>query len=824
MLPIVCVYKMNYEKMEQNHYEETNPMLHNHNDDRNPQAQFIKKLWKLVNDPQSRNIVSWHPNGKSFFIHNTNLFCETVLPSYFKHRNVASFVRQLNMYGFKKVSGADKGSLKNSEVEVEFQHPHFQRQYPTFLERIKRKGTTEGKTESKLSENLENVMSEVKVLKNKTFDLNSEYHQLMQFNKLLYKEILRLKSQNSTYAYTVTKLIELFQTLLMSRFAKPYDQNDDRNLSQQLKLGHTNQQNLLMIEHNKNESDNRRYQRNSDNQKSRNHHENHFNHQYNMRNNESDVNVDIMDNNYYSNPRSLCSEYENTFNPSTSFNLRSAHNLHNNSNFTNNQIVPCNGKESILESFNNTIQQLEKLKLCVNNGNFDFCKSPLNDSFQNLLRHQGKKRSYQNETYSNNYSCNSPAESTITNEMMEQYPFRKKEKYMEDVDDQYRKKEKYMENIDNQYRKKEKFMEDVDDQYRKKEKFMEDIDDQYRKKEKYMEDVDDTYLYDDLDDDNNGMMDNDSNYSLRHSLTSNDLRKRKYNGNDHNRSMTSLNSDKNFPDPFVKSTNNFFLSHETENNQRHTINDSPFLKSQNSRDRSSLTENFQDNMNDRINSVGSSNSIKLSNGSDNLFNYKPYKTQGSMLSNNNGKNKVNLFDRNQSRTNVDTFNPPSSTHIEPSSLTENRKKQFVSNNRKPPNKNYHEDPMNFNYNNDNMFSSAQANRKMANRFKENNSNFLSMNNFNQSNLLENVIDSNMNNNNRNQVNMDDGPNESGSNSTNFNNLQMDLDKNNENLSDNDLFNFPSVKSSSSKPFGYDSYFLFFSSQSFFLLGNEKTKI
>ncbi len=52
---------------------------------------------------------------------------------------MASFVRQLNMYGFHKVVGIDTGGLKLDKDEMEFAHACFQRGREYLLDNIKRK-------------------------------------------------------------------------------------------------------------------------------------------------------------------------------------------------------------------------------------------------------------------------------------------------------------------------------------------------------------------------------------------------------------------------------------------------------------------------------------------------------------------------------------------------------------------------------------------------------------------------------------------------------------------------------------------------------------
>ena len=58
------------------------------------------------------DIVSWNPHGRAFTIHKPVEFTNILIPKYYQMKNYASFLRQLNIYGFKCISrdGPDKGA------------------------------------------------------------------------------------------------------------------------------------------------------------------------------------------------------------------------------------------------------------------------------------------------------------------------------------------------------------------------------------------------------------------------------------------------------------------------------------------------------------------------------------------------------------------------------------------------------------------------------------------------------------------------------------------------------------------------------------------
>merc|ERR1711976_486289 len=99
----------------------------------NKPTPFVRKTFELVSDQSTNPIVGWSSEGTSFLIYNPQEFQTKILPRYFKHKNLCSFVRQLNTYGFKKVNNPT-----NSPV-LEFQHPHFEEKKRSMLGNIVRR-------------------------------------------------------------------------------------------------------------------------------------------------------------------------------------------------------------------------------------------------------------------------------------------------------------------------------------------------------------------------------------------------------------------------------------------------------------------------------------------------------------------------------------------------------------------------------------------------------------------------------------------------------------------------------------------------------------
>jgi hypothetical protein len=74
---------------------------------------FPEKLHEMLSKAVSEafdHIVSWHPHGRSFAVHQPKRFVIEVMPLFFKQSKLTSFQRQLNLYGFSRLTtGPDRG-------------------------------------------------------------------------------------------------------------------------------------------------------------------------------------------------------------------------------------------------------------------------------------------------------------------------------------------------------------------------------------------------------------------------------------------------------------------------------------------------------------------------------------------------------------------------------------------------------------------------------------------------------------------------------------------------------------------------------------------
>ncbi|KAH6670726.1 HSF-type DNA-binding-domain-containing protein [Halenospora varia] len=105
------------------------------------QTAFIHKLYNMLEDQSIQHLISWSTSAESFVMSPSNDFSK-VLSQYFKHTNISSFVRQLNMYGFHKVSDVfHTGSPESPLWEFKHGNGNFKRGDLVGLREIKRRAS-----------------------------------------------------------------------------------------------------------------------------------------------------------------------------------------------------------------------------------------------------------------------------------------------------------------------------------------------------------------------------------------------------------------------------------------------------------------------------------------------------------------------------------------------------------------------------------------------------------------------------------------------------------------------------------------------------------
>ncbi|ESQ28484.1 hypothetical protein EUTSA_v10018723mg [Eutrema salsugineum] len=162
-------------------------------------APFLRKCYEMVDDSSTDSVISWSSNGdNSFVISDTTLFSVQLLPKYFKHSNLSSFIRQLNIYGFRKVD-ADRW---------EFANDGFVRGQKDLLKNVIRRKNVQSSDESKSVYKQETttdasqekpeksgLWKEVDVLKGDKNALAQELIKVRQYQEITDTKMLNLKDR-----------------------------------------------------------------------------------------------------------------------------------------------------------------------------------------------------------------------------------------------------------------------------------------------------------------------------------------------------------------------------------------------------------------------------------------------------------------------------------------------------------------------------------------------------------------------------------------------------------------------------------------------------
>ncbi|XP_028653619.1 heat shock factor protein 2 [Erpetoichthys calabaricus] len=177
---------------------------------------FLTKLWTLVEDSDTNEFICWNQNGQSFLVLDEQRFAKEILPKFFKHNNMASFVRQLNMYGFRKVIHMDTSIVKQErDGPIEFQHPFFKHGQDDLLENIKRKVSATKPEDGKFrQEDLSKIISTFQNVHDQHENLDLKLATLKRENEALWREVSELRQKHSHQQQVIKKILQFIVTLV----------------------------------------------------------------------------------------------------------------------------------------------------------------------------------------------------------------------------------------------------------------------------------------------------------------------------------------------------------------------------------------------------------------------------------------------------------------------------------------------------------------------------------------------------------------------------------------------------------------------------------
>ena len=186
----------------------------------NNSSDFVRKLYKMLEDPSYSSVVRWGDDGDSFVVLENEKFTKSILPKHFKHSNFASFVRQLNKYDFHKVrQNNEEGATSIYGPNAwEFRHPEFKANNKDSLDNIRRKAPAPRKPSQMNEETLPihqmDLMNQQLMAQAQQLDqLASRYTELTVNHQMVLQEVLRVQKTVLNHEHVIQDVMTFLHSV-----------------------------------------------------------------------------------------------------------------------------------------------------------------------------------------------------------------------------------------------------------------------------------------------------------------------------------------------------------------------------------------------------------------------------------------------------------------------------------------------------------------------------------------------------------------------------------------------------------------------------------